>query len=287
MWEIIRANRVTGLLWQTYVQFNRDHSNMQAAAVAYSLLFSIFPFALAMLCGAGYVISSPEIQEEVIRAIGNLIPAAREMIVHTLESVVRTREATGILAMLMLTWSALAFFDALRNALNRAWGEPEGQNFIRSQLMNISMLVLAVMGLIAFTWCTTAINYLHESNLQLWIFKFGRTSPASRIILTAASVLSAYGVILLLYSFVPSKRPAWRHIWLGALLAAASFEVVRYSFVWYVKNFAGYNLIYGPISSVIVLLMFIYITAWVLLFFAKFSYVRMRRVGSPGATPVI
>ncbi len=278
-WEAVKNNRVISLLWQTYTQFSKDNSNLLAAAVAYSLLFSIFPFALAMISIAGYLMESAEVESQVITALGSLVPVARNLIESTLEGVIRARQATGIVALLMLVYSALAFFDALRNSLNRAWGAPQSPTYVAGKLMSISMLVLAVLGLVAFTWLTTSIQYLHESNVQLWIFKFTRTSLFHRTLFTLLNAMLAYGVILLLYHFVPSKRPGWKHIWLGALLAAIGFEIVRFVFVWYVKNFAQYGLVYGPISSVIALLMFIYLTAWVLLFFAKFSYVKMRRDG--------
>jgi len=278
-WEAVKNNRVISLLWQTYTAFSKDNSNLLAAAVAYSLLFSIFPFALAMVSVAGYLMESAEVESQVIAALGSLVPVARNLIENTLEGVIRARQATGIVALLMLVYSALAFFDALRNSLNRAWGAPEGPTYVAGKLMSISMLVLAVLGLVAFTWLTTTIQYMHESNVQLWIFKFTRTSLFHRMLFMLLNAMLAYGVILLLYHFVPSNRPGWKHIWLGALLAAIGFEIVRFVFVWYVKNFAQYGLVYGPISSVIALLMFIYLTAWVLLFFAKFSYVKMRRDG--------
>jgi len=204
---------------------------------------------------------------------------ARNLIVSTLEGVIKAREATGIIALLIFIWSALSFFDALRNSLNRAWGVPSSQTFVKGQLINVTMLILAIIALLTFTWLTTTIQYMHESNMQLWIFKFTQTSLFARLVFMLFSAMLAYGVILFLYHFIPSNQPRWRHIWLGALLATIGFEIVRFAFVWYIKNFAQYNLVYGPISSVIVLLMFIYLTAWVLLFFAKFSYVKMRRDG--------
>jgi YihY family inner membrane protein len=252
---------------------------MLAAAVAYSLLFSLFPFALVLISLAGYLMSSPEIENQVISAMGTLIPVARVMIEKTLETVIKAREATGIIALLLLVWSALAFFNSLRTSLNRAWGAPPGQTYVKGRLIDVSMLVLAVLGLLVFTWLTTTIHFMHESNTQFWIFKFTRTGLFARMVFTLFSGMLAYAAILLLYRFVPSNQPGWRHIWLGALLAAIGFEITRFAFVWYVKNFAQYNLVYGPISSVIALLSFIYITAWVLLFFARFSYVRMRRDG--------
>jgi membrane protein len=276
-WEAVKKNRVISLLWTTWDEFYADNSTMLAAAVAYSLLFSLFPFALVLISFAGFMMTSPEIENQVISAMGTLIPVARGLIVNTLETVIKVREATGIIALLLLVWSALSFFNALRTSLNRAWGAPPGQTYVKGRLMDVSMLALAVLGLVVFTWLTTTIHFIHESNMQLWIFKFTKTSLFARMVFALFSGMMAYGVILLLYRFVPSNQPGWRHIWLGALLAAAGFEIVRFYFVWYVKNFATYNLVYGPISSIIALLMFIYLTTWVLLFFARFSYVKMRR----------
>jgi len=272
----VKKNRGISLLWTTFDEFYADNSTMLAAAVAYSLLFSLFPFALVLISLTGFMMSSPEIENQVIAAMGTLIPVARGLIVTTLENVMKVREATGIIALLLLVWSALTFFDALRNSLNRAWGTPSGQTYVKGHLIDVSMLALAVLGLVVFTWLTTTIHFMHESSMQLWIFRFTKTSLFARMVFALFSGMMAYAVILLLYRFVPSNRPGWRHIWLGALLAAIGFEIVRFAFIWYVKNFATYNLVYGPISSVIALLMFMYLTAWVLLFFAKFSYVKMR-----------
>jgi len=88
--------------------------------------------------------------------------------------------------------------------------------------------------------------------------------------------LLAFVVVLLLYRFMPYVKPRWRDIWVGALFAAAGFELVRVVFIWYVKNFSTYNLVYGPVGTVIALLMFVYLTAWVLLFFARFCAVKAR-----------
>jgi len=278
-WADVTNNRVISLFWTTVKEFGADNGRLMAAAVAYSLLFSLFPFALALISIAGFMMSSAEVENQVVTAMGNLIPVARGLIVNTLEGVIQAREATGVIALLALIWSALSFFDALRNSLNHAWGVPNSHTFIKGRLINVGMLVLAVIALIAFTWLTTTIQYMHEANIQYGILKITRNNLFLRLVFMLSSAVLAYGVIIFLYRFIPSNQPKWKHIWLGALLATLGFEAVRFAFVWYVKNFGQYNLVYGPIGSVIALLMFIYLTAWVLLFFAKFSYVKMRRDG--------
>lgn len=276
-WADVKNNRVISLFWATYVEFNSGNGKLMAAAVAYSLLFSLFPFALAMISIAGFVMSAGEVENQVITAMGNLIPVARTLIVKTLEGVVEARGATGIIALLALIWSALSFFDALRNSLNSAWGMSGGQTFIKGRLLNVAMLVLALIVMIAFTWLTTAIHYMHEANVQYGILKIAKNSLFARLVFALLSGVLAYGVILFLYRFIPSKQPEWKHIRLGALLATIGFEAVRFAFVWYAKNFGQYNMVYGPVGTVIALLMFIYMTAWILLFFARFSCIKMRR----------
>jgi membrane protein len=276
-WADLTNNRVISLFWTTYGEFGKDNGKLMASAVAYSLLFSLFPFALALLSIAGFMMSSAEVENEVITAMGNLIPVARGLIVKTLEGVIEARGATGVIALLALIWSALSFFDTLRNSLNSAWGVPSGQTYIKGRLINVAMLVLAVIVMIAFTWLTTTIHYMHEANIQYGILRITRNSLFLRMIFMLTSAALGYGVIIFLYRFIPVNRPKWKHIWLGALLATIGFEAIRFAFVWYVKSFGQYNLVYGPVGTVIALLMFIYLTAWVLLFFAKFSYVKMRR----------
>lgn len=275
-WRALINNRVISLFWRTSAEFGADNGKLMAAAVAYTLLFSLFPFALALISIAGFMMSSAEVQNQVITAMGNLIPVARGLIVNTLEGVIEAREATGFIALLALIYSALSFFDALRNSLNVAWGVPNSHTFIKGRLINVAMLVLAVIIMIGFTWLTTTLQYLHEANIQHGLLKLIRNNLFARLVFMLSSAVMAYGVILFLYHFIPSNRPRWKHIWLGALLATIGFETVRFAFVWYVKNFGQYNMVYGPVGVVIALLMFIYLTAWVLLFFAKFSYVMMR-----------
>jgi membrane protein len=278
-WTAIKNNRFVSPFWTTFEEFGSDNGRLMAAAVAYSLLFSLFPFALALISIAGFMMSSLEVENQVVTAMGNLIPVARGLIVHTLEDVIKAREATGVIAVLALIWSALFFFDTLRNSLNSAWGMSSSYSYIKGRIINAGLLVLAVIALIAFTWLTTTLHYMHEANIQYGFLKITRNNLFARLVFMLFSAVLAYGVTLFLYRFIPSKRPKWKHIWLGALLATIGFEAVRFAFVWYVKNFGQYNLVYGPLGSVIALLMFIYLTAWVLLFFAKFSYVQMRRDG--------
>jgi len=79
LWDSIKSNRVLLLLIETNNKFGEDKGGLLAAAVAYYLLFSIFPFALAMISIAGFFMESASFETGVINAMGNLLPVAKGM----------------------------------------------------------------------------------------------------------------------------------------------------------------------------------------------------------------
>jgi membrane protein len=274
--ERLKNNQLVVLLVETYREFNIDNSSLLAAAVSYYLLFSLFPFALAIISIAGFVMESPSFEEQLINGLATMIPVARNLITSTLHGLVSAREATGIVAIVGLIWSALAFFNALRRSLNAAWGIKQPYSFFKGQIVNILMMIGAFIGLIIFIWASTWVRFIHETNVQNDLLRYTHSLAVSRSIFAVLSIIFAFGVILLLYKFIPSRRPRWRDIWAGALLAAVILEIVRFGFIFYIKNFSTYNLVYGPVGTVIALLAFIYIFIWVLLFTAKLSAVKLR-----------
>jgi uncharacterized BrkB/YihY/UPF0761 family membrane protein len=91
-------------------------------------------------------------------------------------------------------------------------------------------------------------------------------------------------VFSLIYKYMPNTRTYWSSILPGAILAAFLFEVGKYAFIIYLNNFANYQNIYGSLASVIILLVWIYYLALILVIEAEFSseYTRMRRGVSEG-----
>ncbi len=271
----IRQNSILNLLYRTYAAFSLDKGSLLAAGLSYYLLFSLFPFALAVVSVAGFVMQDSAFEEQIISSIGNLLPVARNMIVHNLNGLIEARAATGLLGLVGLIWSASAFVNALRNSLNAAWGIRESQDLLKGGLINVLMLIGALLAFMLFIWISTTVRFIYESNLQATTIRLLQAPAFARLLFNIFSTVLIYAAILLLYKYTPMKRPRWGDIWLGALLSTIGFEVIRIIFLWYVKNHAQYNMIYGSIGTVIALLAFVYLTSWVLLFFAKMSAVRI------------
>ena len=78
-------------------------------------------------------------------------------------------------------------------------------------------------------------------------------------------------IFLSLYKILPNTRTHWRYIWPGALVAALLFEGSKFLFVLYLDNFATFNAVYGSIGSVIALLLWAYVSAFILILGAEMS----------------
>jgi membrane protein len=89
----------------------------------------------------------------------------------------------------------------------------------------------------------------------------------------------AFAVFLVIYKFIPHTDTDWSDIWLGALVAALLFEVGRNSFVFYLNNFGNFGQIYGSLAAVMVLLVWIFISALILIIGAEVAseFARMKR----------
>jgi len=264
------------LINNTIASFSEDNGSLLAAGVAYNLLFSIFPFALTMISIAGFFMESTNFESHVINAIANLIPVARGMLEKNLHEVVGARAETGTVAVLVLIWSASSFFNALRNSLNKAWGIKADVSFFKGRAKDIAMLMGSFVLLLVYMWLSTGVRIIHAAHYHSEDFQFLNSTTISSTIFTISNCFLAFLVILLLYRFIPSHNPRWKDIWPGALLAAASVEIIRFGFIWYIGDFSQYNLVYGSIGAVIALLAFIYFSAWALLFFAELSATSLR-----------
>ena len=178
----------------------------------------------------------------------------------------------SILSIVILFWGASALFGSISLAINRAWNITKYRHLYIRKASEIGMVfgtgILFLLSLGASTFITFMDNTLNLPDLNMTIIYTGAKLIAFLLILT---------IFLFLYKFVPNTKTRWRDIWPGALLAAFFFEIARTLFIFYLEHFANYQLIYGTISSFIVLLVWIYYSAFILILGAEFTFQYSRK----------
>ena len=188
----------------------------------------------------------------------------------------------GALSIVILFWGASSMFSAISVAINRAWD-------IRRYRRSFLIRKAGELGMVSGIGILFLLS-LGTSAIISIVFRALNLPAADLIIVNLGSRLVAFllilAVFLLLYKLIPNTRTYWRYIWPGALLAAVLFEIARTLFIFYINNVANYQLIYGSIASIIVLLVWIYYSAFIMILSAEFTfqYGRMRYPVTTGSS---
>jgi membrane protein len=269
------------LLFRTVEKLGDIDATHRAAAVAYYAFLSIFPLLLGLIAVFGFFLPSVNLQDKLLNYVGDNIPGATNILKQNIASIIELRGAMGVLSILIFVWGASALFSAVSLAINRAWDIRQYHRhfFIRKaselgMVFGVGILFLLSLGI---------------SAIISIIFKALNLPAADLIVVDVGSRLVAFLLILivflLLYKLIPNTRTYWRYIWQGALLAAVLFEIARTLFIFYVNNLANYQLIYGSIASIIVLFVWIYYSAFIMILGAEFTfqYDRMRHPVTTGS----
>ena len=272
---------VVQLISRTAEGSGNHDAAQRAAGVAYYAILSTFPLLLGLIAVFGFFLPSVNLQDELLRFVDKNLPGATDILRLNIVSIVKLRGAVGVLSMVVLFWGASAMFSAISLAINRVWDIQRYRPFFIRKASELGM-ALGTWILFLLSLGASAITSILRGVFDLSATKLIMVEVGSRLV---AFVL-ILAVFLLLYKLIPNTRTYWRHVWPGALLAAILFEIARTLFVFYLENFANYQLIYGSITSIIVLLVWIYYSAFIMILGAEFTfqYGRMRDSVTTGSS---
>ena len=283
----LAQNRLVVLVWRVSQGMAQDDATHLAAGVAFYAIFSIFPLLMGLLAIVGLVLDSEESQQGFLRFVAENLPGSAEFVADNLEQIVRLRGPLGIGAIIGLLWAGRVVFAAMSRAVNRAWGIRKDRPFYFAIPRQLAMTMIVGGLFLVSTAATSFIQFFTNGQLtgdhQGLLLDLGMSALALYLVPWAITLL----VFLVIYRYVPNRRMRWRYVWPGALVAAVLFEAAKTLFLWYLDGFAVYDQVYGPLASVIVLMMWAYLSSLVLFLGAEIScvyekvYYPQREAGAP------
>ena len=267
-----------------------DQANDLAAAIAFWAFFSIFPLLIGILSLASYFLESAESYARINAVANDLLPGSANLVSENLEAVVRYRGPMTWIGLGGLLWTAGKGFGAITRSVNRAQGNERTHSALLSRLRYTLMAVAVSILMIASIGIAMAIEIVLDPS---FLARLGLAAvEVPRLEGWTLSFVLVFLIFTLVYRLVPYVGVQWRKVLPGAFLAAVLFELCKAAFVLYLDRFAHLEAIYGSLSSIVVLLLWLYVSALILVFGAEYNIMfwNVRNANSampPGAPAVI
>ena len=255
-----------------------DRVSLASAGCAFYAVLAMFP-AITMLVALYGLLFDPRTVEQQMVMLRDILPSsALQLISARVHELVTKPPGTltfsFLISLLITLWSASAGTKSLLSALNIAYEEKETRSFLRYQATAIAMTLSGILGtglavalLVALPPILTYVPQrlgLEEvvAQLTVWI-RLG-----SFLVMLAFVV----GALSMLYRFGPSRRsPSWGWVSPGSLLATVLWLLASLLFSYYVGHIASYDATYGPLGAIVGMMMWFYVTAYVVLVGAELN----------------
>ena len=258
-------------LWRVKDQVATDNVSIVAGGLALFGLLSVFPSLAAVVAIYG-VIGSPEAIAQQAQAFSDLLPEGTLQIIQSqltdLAGQQRNTLSTGaVVGFLLALWSARRGMAALITAMNVAYNEHERRGFFHQLALSMLFTICGVVGFTLVVLLGVAVpvlvGFLPLGGAGEWVLLAVRWALLWLIAVLALSAL---------YRFAPHRQKArWHWVSWGSGIGATLWLIGSICFALYVRNFDTFGRAYGAIGGVVVMLMWFYVSAFVIVLGAEIN----------------
>ena len=256
---------------RAWAESKLDQVPLLAAGVAFYSFLSLFPAMIAAVTVYGLV-ASPETVARQTEAVAQALPeAAASIITGQMEAITaQPEQSLGlglIIALALALWSASGGVGNIVTAINVAYDEEETRGFLKRKLLSLTFtfgaILFAAVAVALIAFVPPLLDAFLPSGALYWLITIGR------YVLLVVAVMVA---LALLYRYAPDRdEPKLSWVSVGAAVATLIWLVASVGFSLYVDNFGSYSETYGALAGVAVLMLWLWITAFIVLLGAEIN----------------
>jgi membrane protein len=246
-----------------------DNVSTIAASVAFYAMLAVVPAIIAVISVYGLVADPRDVRDQIESFTRALPEDASRLITNQLDSITRqSGNGLGVGVVLGIgaaLWTAAGGVGALIKGLNLVYDETESRKFLRLRALALMLTlggvgaVIVMLGLIVAA--PPLVRRLTDSDVASSVLVVLRWPLLAVLIVVGLAVL---------YRFAPNRRRAkWRWVSWGAVVAAAVWLLASLGFSIYVERMGNYNETYGSLGAVIILMLWLYLSAFAVLLGAE------------------
>ena len=247
--------------------FQKKGAARGAAGMAYYTLLSFFPLLIVLVTIGSYFVDSGEASSKVSQMIISVIPVSQNFVELNIQRILVLRNSVGVVSLFVFVWSGSNAFSMMVHHITSAWPEAEQRPFFQKRLFGLAMVILIILVLFVLMLSSTLLNALVkyreaipglELFLDSWLWHFG-----AKIMYWAVPFLFFYS----LYRIIPMGRVPIKAAGFSALGITLLWRFASAIFQWYLgSGFARFELIFGSLNAIVVLLFWIYISTMIMFF---------------------
>lgn len=273
-----------GGFWQTIKQtvseFGHDKAPRLAAALSYYTIFSLAPLLIIIIAVLGLVYGSDEARAQLVTQLEGQIGADAAGLLETM--IERTaREGSGVLATIIgvvtLLVGATGVFAQLQGALNEIWDVAADRS---GGIAKLLLVRLQGLGMVLALGFLLLVSFALLAALNVIMSTFGNVLPGGEVLWYLAELVLTLALFTVIFGGIfmvlPDVDLRWRNVLVGAVLTAVLFKFGQVLIGLYLGA-PGVRSTYGAAGSLVVLLLWIYFSAQIMLFGAEFTQVYTRR----------
>jgi membrane protein len=268
-WDILKEARRA---------FTVDGCMNLSAAIAFYSILSLIPFLFILISGASLILgSSDEAYLMAINFFNNVFPQTGLLIFREVQTISQRAGVMGWLGLFSMLWTASVIFSSLEYAMGVVFRVQRRRTFIKSKLLAVAMVPASGAVFFLSLLVTTVTRIMANFEIPLWGIYLG----GSRFFEFLVGYLFPYLVLAVaftaVYKGIPNTPVSLRHALAGGASCAFLFESAKHFFAWYITHYSRYSVVYGSLEAIVILVVWAFYSASILLFCAEVVSAYRRR----------
>jgi membrane protein len=271
-----RLRRAGLIVWHATWHLIDDGGLTLAGHIAFMTLFSMFPFLIFLTTLAGELGQTEAARDFILMALNALPDEVAQAIRPAIEEVTSTRR-TGLMTVSILAsiWAVSSGIEALREAVNRAYGLEDPRSILFCRLQSLLFTIIfsfsLIVVMILFVIGPVVWSYVAPLIEEPW--RWGWVYEALRYFVTISLL---YLVVAMIYRWLPNRHLPAREILPGAAVTVVLWLVLASLFSFYLRNLGRFSVTYGSLGGIVLTLMFFYLSALIFIYGAEINSARRR-----------
>lgn len=259
-----------------FYEFYNSDDLTYASSIAYYSLLSIFPFCLLVLAVLAHM-TVGERGATMLQLLTRAVPGNPDFLTQIEELGPRALEL-GAAGTLVMLWASMGVFGALTSAVNHAWGVEKPPGFFHHKLIAFVMMMAAGFLMVIALLLVSAVQVSDTGWFANMAARWPWVGEARGLLVRNAPTPIFVLVVGLVYYYAPNAKVRLRDVWVGALLAGLLWRGAFALLSWYLRDLSRFSM-HGSVATVIAFLMWVYVSAVILLYGAEVSaaYARLRK----------